>query len=190
MGYQAARNATCDDISQGSIGAGTGATVGKFAGEKQSMKGGIGSASIHLGNNIIIGALVVVNALGNIIDPETHQTIAGARNPEDGSFLDPMDVLKSIPASIQPALKNTTLAVIATNAALGKEDVTKIAQMAHDGFARAINPAHTQFDGDIIFMLAAESGPACNTLLAGTAAAETVAAAIARSVRIANQLES
>ena len=189
MGSQAARNAAYDDVSQGSIGAGTGATVGKFAGEKQSMKGGIGSASVHLGNDIIIGALVVVNALGNIIDPETHQTIAGARNPEDGSFLNPMEVMTNFPASFQPAMKNTTLAVIATNATLGKEDVTKIAQMAHDGFARAIHPAHTQFDGDIIFMIATGSAPACSALLAGTAAAEIVATAIARSVRFANELE-
>jgi len=186
MGYQAAVNAHNQEISQGSIGAGIGATVGKFTGYENCMKGGIGTASIRLNENIVIGALVVVNSLGNIIDPSTGKTLAGAKNPKDGSFINPIDFIKTQLMPPFPHMTNTTLGVVATNAALSKEEVTKVAQMANDGIARAINPAHTQYDGDIIFGLSTENKYTIDPLIIGTLAAELIAQAIIYAVRMAN----
>ena len=187
MGYVAAKNATINETSQGSVGAGTGATVGKFAGYQHSMKGGIGSCSSSIDDNIIIGVIVVVNALGNIIDPVSNQTIAGAINAENGGFFDPIEYLRNNNIQAFTNLTNTTLGVVATNADLSKEEATKISQMANDGLARAIKPAHTQFDGDIIFTLSTGSQKRINPLLLGTLAAELIAKAIIKGVTRANQ---
>ena len=184
-GYRACENATAEPVMQGNAGAGTGATVGKMAGLSFAMKGGLGSASTQLSNGTLVGALVVVNAVGDVIDPQTQQIIAGARNPSGQGFL-----------AINP-FGNTTIAVVATNASLTKEQVNKVAQMAHDGMAQAIRPAHTMFDGDVIFALAL--GPksqiitnstiaASQASMIGAAAAITLARAIVKAVRHAAEL--
>jgi L-aminopeptidase/D-esterase-like protein len=184
-GYQACKNATAEPVMQGNIGAGTGATVGKMAGPSFMMKGGLGSASTLLSDGTLVGALVVVNALGDIIDPQTQKVVAGARNPAGHGFL-----------AANP-FGNTTIAVVATNASLTKGQTNKIAQMAHDGIAQTIRPAHTMFDGDTIFGLA--MGPKLqimtNSTIAasqvstiGAAAATILARAIIKAVRHATEL--
>ncbi|SRR6266487_389380 len=184
-GYRACENATAEPVTQGNTGAGTGATVGKMAGPSFMMKGGLGSASTLLSDGTLVGALVVVNAIGNVIDPQTQQIIAGVRHPTDQGFL-----------AMNP-IGNTTIAVVATNASLTKEQVNKVAQMAHNGLAQAIHPAHTMFDGDTIFALAL--GPRVQTMpdsaiaasqvsTIGAAAATTLARAIVKAVRKATEL--
>ena len=184
-GYQACKNATAEPVMLGNIGAGTGATVGKMAGPSFMMKGGLGSASTLLSDGTLVGALVVVNALGDIIDPQTQKVVAGARNPAGHGFL-----------AANP-FGNTTIAVVATNASLTKGQTNKIAQMAHDGIAQTIRPAHTMFDGDTIFGLA--MGPKLqimtNSTIAasqvstiGAAAATILARAIIKAVRHATEL--
>jgi L-aminopeptidase/D-esterase-like protein len=184
-GYRACQNATAEPVMQGNAGAGTGATVGKMAGPFFSMKGGLGSASIQLSDGTLVGALVVVNAAGDVIDPQTQQVVAGARNPTGQGFF-----------ATNP-FGNTTIAVIATNASLTKAQVNKVAQMAHDGIAQAIRPAHTMFDGDTIFALALgpKSQIMTNSTIAasqistiGAAAATTLARAILKAVRHAAEL--
>ena len=184
-GYTACNQATSEAILQGNVGAGTGATVGKMAGPAFMMKGGLGSASTLLSDGTLIGALVVVNALGDIVDPHIQQIIAGTRNPSGQGFL------------ASNAMGNTTIGVIATTASLSKHQVNKIAQMAHNGIAQIIHPAHTMFDGDAIFGLA--TGPkiqhiTSSTIAAsqvstiGAAAVTTLARAILKAVRNAKEL--
>jgi len=184
-GYRACEQATADAVTQGNVGAGTGATVGKMAGPPFMMKGGLGSASTQLSDGTLVGALVVVNALGDVIDPQTGQVVAGTRHPSGQGFLAPNP------------FGNTTIAVVATNASLTKAQVNKVAQMAHDGMAQAIRPAHTMFDGDTIFALALgpQSQTMTNPALAasqvstiGAAAAITLARAIVKAVRHATEL--
>jgi L-aminopeptidase/D-esterase-like protein len=184
-GYRACEQATADAVTQGNAGAGTGATVGKMAGPPFMMKGGLGSASTQLSDGTLVGALVVVNALGDVIDPQTGQVVAGTRHPSGQGFLAPNP------------FGNTTIAVVATNASLTKAQVNKVAQMAHDGMAQAIRPAHTMFDGDTIFALALgpQSQTMTNHALAasqvstiGAAAAITLARAIVKAVRHATEL--
>jgi L-aminopeptidase/D-esterase-like protein len=184
-GYRACENATAEPVMQGNAGAGTGATVGKMAGPSFMMKGGLGSASTQLSDGTMVGALVVVNAIGDVIDPQTQQIIAGARHPTGQEFL------------ASNPFGNTTIAVVATTASLSKEQVNKVAQMAHDGIAQAIRPAHTMFDGDVIFALAL--GPksqiitnstiaASQVSMIGAAAAIALARAIVKAVRHAAEL--
>lgn len=183
-GYRACEHATAEPVMQGNVGAGTGATVGKMAGPLFAMKGGLGSASTQLDDGIVVGALAVVNAFGDVIDPQTSQIIAGTRNPTGSGFL-------------ANPFGNTTIAVIATNASLSKVGINKVAQMAHDGMAQVIRPTHTMFDGDTIFALAL--GPrsqikldpttaASYTSMIGAAAATTLARAIVKAVRNATDL--
>jgi L-aminopeptidase/D-esterase-like protein len=140
-GYRACEQATIEATAQGNVGAGTGATVGKMLGPAFMMKGGLGSASLRLEDGTLVGAIVAVNAFGDIIDPHTQQVIAGTRNPLGGFvFANP--------------LGNTTIAVVATSAPLSKDAINKVAQMAHNGLAQTIQPAHTMFDGDTVFALA------------------------------------
>ena len=184
-GYHACEQATSGAVMQGNAGAGTGATVGKMAGPSFMMKGGLGTASTLLSDGTLVGALVVVNALGDIIDPHTRQVVAGARSPSGQGFL-----------TANP-FGNTTIAVVATTASLSKHQVNKIAQMAHDGIAQTIHPAHTMFDGDTIFGLA--MGPKLqhmtNSTIAasqvstiGAAAATILARAIIKAVQYATEL--
>ena len=182
-GYRACEQANDGPVKQGNAGAGTGATVGKMAGPTLCMKGGLGAASTKLGDGTIVGAIVAVNALGDIIDPQTQNIIAGARNPVGG-------FIATNPFS------NTTIAVVATSAALTKEQVNKVAQMAHNGLALAIRPAHTMFDGDTVFALSlkrvqenkTELANAAQVSIIGAAAATTLARAIVKAVRSAADL--
>jgi L-aminopeptidase/D-esterase-like protein len=186
-GYRACQQASTEATQQGNVGAGTGATVGKMLGPAFAMKGGLGSASTTLADGIRVGALVIVNAFGNILDPQTQQVIAGGRPPLS---------TEGTPNSANP-LGNTTIAVIATDASLTKEEINKVAQMAHNGLAQAIRPAHTLFDGDTVFALAL--GPreqrhidlatnAYQVSMIGAAAAKVLAQAIANGVRQASNL--
>lgn len=183
-GYRACEQATAEPVAQGNVGAGTGATVGKMMGPALAMKGGLGSASTRLPDGTLVGAIVAVNALGDILDPQTQQVIAGVRNPAGGFVFD------------NPA-GNTTIAVVATNAPLSKVEVNKVAQMAHNGLAMVIRPAHTMFDGDTVFALALGAQTQTRPDIAttafqvssiGAAAATTLARAIAKAVRNATDL--
>lgn len=184
-GYKAAGLATTEPVAMGTVGAGAGATVGKLGGPgMRPMKGGLGSASIKLPNGLVVGAIVAVNALGDIIDPYTGKVVAGSLNPDD-TFVDARVLLRSGGAVRGGrAGENTTIGLVATNAKLTKAQATKVAQMADDGFSRAINPAHTTFDGDTVFALATGrwDGEA-NASMIGALAAEVMADALLAAVR-------
>lgn len=147
MGYAAAANAASTDFEQGSVGAGTGATVGKVLGLERAMKGGVGSASVRLNGGLVIAALAAVNAFGDV--RENGAVIAGPRR-DDGTPGDTVELLEEAAARLKWG-RNTTLGVVVTNAALTKPQVHKVAQMAHDGLARCIEPVHTSVDGDVVF---------------------------------------
>lgn len=190
MGYAACEAASHAAPVQGNVGAGTGATVGKSLGLERAVKSGVGTASLTIGSGIIVGALAAVNAFGDVVDPNTGRTLAGARqlDPDDSArrqrFADAMTVLSpqaGIPASGFGAGENTIIAVVASNARLNKEETNKVAEMAHDGIARTVRPAHTMFDGDTVFALSTGEVPA-NVSIVGAFAAEALAWAILNSV--------
>ena len=186
-GYRACLAAGTGPVAEGNVGAGTGATVGKVFGGALAMKGGIGSASIRVGD-LIVSALAAVNASGDIIDPNTGRIVAGARKPDGSGFLNIAQSLRSrAPKEWLNSGQNTTLAVVASNAGLDKTKTNKVAQMAHDGMARAINPVHTPSDGDTIFALSLGEHPA-NLTHVGTLAAEVTSRAIVRAVLMATSL--
>ena len=176
MGYRATASASSDAPTEGNAGAGTGASAGKIFGMKRAMKAGVGTASINF-NGTIIGALVAVNPFGDVIDPTNGTRIAGVRS---GTTLQKM---KRMRTSLVPR-SNTVIGVIATNAKLTKAQATKVAQMAQDGIARTIRPAHTMFDGDTIFTLATGEKKA-DVSTVGAYAAEVLTEAILRAVRMA-----
>ena len=180
-GYKACTNAKSGPVEEGSVGAGAGATVGKIGGGTP-MKGGIGTSSIRLANGLVVGAIVAVNCVGDVIDPKTGKIVAGARTPDGKSFVNIMDAYRAGRAGATP-LQNTTIGVVATNARFDKTQMTKIAEMAHDGLARAINPTHTPSDGDTLFALSTGSSNSTPNLTAiGALAAEAVSEAILRAV--------
>jgi L-aminopeptidase/D-esterase-like protein len=184
-GYRAAQAASTAPVPEGNVGAGAGATVGKSAGASRAMKGGIGSAAIQTPDGLIVAALVAVNAAGDVIDPATGKVVAGVRTADGRSLADARALLTS-GALRQPARlgENTTLAVVATNATLTKTQVTKVAEMAHDGFARALYPSHTMGDGDTIFALATGGQTsAADVSRVGALAAQVIADAIVRAAR-------
>jgi L-aminopeptidase/D-esterase-like protein len=182
-------------VAEGNVGAGAGATVGKLAGMARSMKAGIGSSAIVLPNGLVVAARVAVNAVGDVIDPDTGRVVAGLRTADGKALADSRVLLRNPPAPAPAAVsaaarprpgQNTTIGVVATNAKLTKAQAQaqKMAQMAHDGFARAINPVHLPFDGDAIFSLATgrlEGEYSIATI--GALAAEAMAAAIVRAAR-------
>src|SRR6266581_4581087 len=178
-GYKAAASATDGPVAEGNVGAGAGATIGKLAGPGRAMKAGLGSAALTLSNGLTVAALVAVNAIGDVIDPATGRVIAGVRTADGSGLADARTLVRPT----RPG-QNTTIGVVATNAALTKAQATKVAQMAHDGFARAISPAHTPVDGDTVFALATGNlaGEAEVTII-GALAAEVIADAIVRAAR-------
>jgi L-aminopeptidase/D-esterase-like protein len=189
-GYKAAQAANTGAVAEGNVGAGTGATVGKMGGGR-SMKGGIGSAAITLPNGLVVAAIVAINAVGDIVDPETGRIVAGVRTEDGKGLADVRKLLRTGALGRRPAPRageNTTIGLVATNARLTKTDVNRMALMADDGFARAINPSHTTGDGDTIFALATGrwDGEA-NVSIVGALAAEAMAEAI---VRAASKAES
>ena len=188
-GYRAAAEATSASVKEGTVGAGAGATVGKSAGGGRSMKAGLGSWEISLPNGLKVGAIVAVNAVGDIIDPDTGKVVAGVRNP-DGSLADARMLLRSGGPREQPRPgANTTIGVVATNAKLTKAQVHRMALMADDGFARAIFPSHTMGDGDTVFSLATGtwSGEIDLTQI-GALAADVMSRAIVRAATEATGL--
>ena len=177
MGYRAAASASSEPPAEGNVGAGTGASVGKIRGMKYAMKSGIGTASMDI-QGVVIGALVAVNAVGDVVDPKNGNILAGLRS---GPTLEWMKKNKP-----RLAVKsNTVIGVIATNAKCTKAEATKIAQMAHDGLAQTLRPAHTMFDGDTIFALATGEKEADISMI-GAFAAELLAEAVLRAVRMAS----
>ncbi|MBC6934559.1 MAG: peptidase S58 family protein [Chloroflexi bacterium] len=191
MGYAACEAASAGPVPQGTIGAGTGCRVGAIYGNVYATKGGIGSASVDLGDGLVVAALIVVNAVGDVVEDD-GTILAGVRKTPDGSaFAGMMNVMKQLAhleSSLpQPEGENTVIGVVATNARLSKEETNKAAQMAQDGLARAVRPAHTMFDGDTIFAVATGAIPA-NVSAIGAYAAEVVARAIRNGVRAATSL--
>jgi L-aminopeptidase/D-esterase-like protein len=190
-GYQAAAAATSDRPAEGSVGAGAGATVGKLRGMNRAMKGGIGTASVTLQSGLTVGAIVAVNAVGDVIDPSTGQAVAGVRTADGRGLADARALMRENRSSNEPQSgANTTIGVVATNATLTQAQATKVAQMAQDGLARALYPSHTAGDGDTVFSLATGTlaGDASISTI-GTLAADMVVEAILRAVRAADGLE-
>jgi L-aminopeptidase/D-esterase-like protein len=198
MGYRAAASASSAAPVQGNAGVGMGASVGKMFGGSLSMKAGVGTASMDIGSGVIVGALVAVNAWGDVVDPQTNEIIAGLRSGKVGPlrvgtkdyFADTLAMMKKPTGRSILGLAsraNTVIGVVATNAKLTKAQATKIAQMAQDGVARTIRPAHTMLDGDVIFALSTGAKNAdVNTV--GAFAAEAVAEAILRAVKMATAM--
>ncbi|HLL98877.1 MAG TPA: P1 family peptidase [Rubrobacteraceae bacterium] len=182
MGYEAAASAKSGDFAQGSVGAGTGATVGKVLGMERAMKGGIGSVSVSLDGGLVVAALAAVNAFGDVRDPKTGRVIAGPRQ-DDGTLGDTVELLPEAASRLRWA-ENTTLGIVATNARLMKSGANKVAQMAHDGLARAIEPVHTTIDGDVAFAVSVGEVDA-ETDVIGAWGARAMQEAILRAVRTA-----
>lgn len=188
-GYQACVAASTTAPAQGNVGAGAGALVGKLFGMTRAMKGGVGTASLTV-DGITVGALIVCNAVGDVIDPATGQVLAGARTPDGTALLGSRDALLAgqLPQNLL-AGTNTTIGVVATNAVLSKPQAQRLAQVAHDGLARAINPVHTLLDGDTLFALGTgRSTKPADMLLLATLAAEVTARAVINAVGAARAL--
>ena len=189
-GYEAARAASAGPVPEGSVGAGAGATVGKMYGMGAAMKGGVGTASLRLPSGAIVAALVAVNANGDVVDPQTGRVLAGARSADGKGLRGAVDALLAGATPGQPLVgQNTSIGVVATNVALTKAEATKVAQMAHDGLARAIRPVHTPWDGDTLFALSTGTLKIDQpSLVVGVLAAEAVARAVVRAVTTATGL--
>lgn len=195
MGYLAAASASSAPPAEGNVGAGTGASVGKMFGASLATKSGVGSASVAIGGGVVVGALVAVNAWGDVVNPHTGEIVAGLRSGRvgplrvggKGYFADTLAMMKKPLGRALLGLAtrvNTVIGVVATNARLTKAQATKVAQMAQDGIARTIRPAHTMLDGDVIFALSIGARQADVTTV-GAFAAETLAEAILRAVKLA-----
>ncbi len=184
-GYKAAGAATDGRVAEGNVGAGAGATVGKLGGGLKPMKAGIGSAAVMLPNGLIVGAIVAVNAVGDIVDPATGTVVAGARNA-DGKLADARRVLRGGAQAAPRLLQNTTLGIVATNAKLTKAQASRMALMADDGLARALYPSHTLSDGDTVFALATGGwNGSADISTVGALAADVLSEAIVRAAVMA-----
>ena len=186
--------AACDAASkhplpEGTIGAGTGATVAKTGGTHRACKGGLGSASVRLPGGATVGAVIVVNSIGGIRDPHTGQLVAGPRR-EDGGFDDPVGILLEGPSTQLPVGPvNTTIGVVATDARLTREEANYLARVSHNGLSMTIHPCHTIRDGDTMFAMATgEFHDMVDLTTLGAAAAEVAARAVLRAVRLATGL--
>lgn len=198
MGYEACRGASSAPVPHGSVGAGTGATIGTMLGPGLASRGGLGSASLAVdtggGEPLVVGALAVVNSFGDVVDPVSGTKLAGVRNPETGELMDTAEVWTAALALAGagqavggPPGSNTTLAVVATNGAMDRAAAARVATMAHNGMARTIVPVHTEYDGDTVFALSTGDVPAPATFI-GALAARAVSEAVVRAVRAAHQL--
>ena len=195
MGYQACLAASKNKVKEGNVGAGTGASVGKLFGAKQAMKCGLGSASVKIGAGVVVGALVAVNAFGDVVNPNTGEIIAGLRSANAGPirigtkgyFANTLEMMRGgLGRAIMgfASRANTVLGIVAVNASLTKAEATKVAQMAQDGIARTIRPSHAMMDGDTVFALAT-GGKKADTSTIGAFAAEALAQAIVRAAQTA-----
>ena len=188
MGYSACIQASDGPVAEGSVGVGTGASVGKLFGIHQGMKGGLGSVCLAGPDGLLVGALVVVNAFGDVRDFATGKIIAGARSaPDRYDFVDTAAHIRRGIVRQQFGEPNTTLGVVATNADLSREQAQKVAQMGHNGLGRAITPIHTLFDGDIVFVLAHPNVQA-DLHVVGLLAEEALRLAVDRAVKKAQGL--
>ena len=187
-GYSACRAAATTPVEEGSVGAGTGATVGHLRGIRWSTKGGLGCASRRLASGAVVGALVAVNAFGDVVEPGSGRVLAGTRDE------DPTVGFLGTAAHIEELTRrrrfgeHTTLALVATDAALDRAALGRVATMAHDGLARVVNPAHTPYDGDVVYALATGAAPTIDAAIVGTLAAEAIAEAVVRAVTRAGGL--
>lgn len=189
-GYLAAIRARRGAVAEGSVGAGTGATIAKLLGAGHALKGGLGTSSLVGPRGIVVGALAVTNAVGSVFDPATGECLAGPRG-EPGQFLAIPEALERRTARMDALLENTTLVCVATNATLEPHHLQRVAAHAHDGFARAVVPAHTNGDGDIAFAISmgALAVEPLDLLTIGTLAAQAVEIAVLRSVAFATGLK-
>ncbi|MFC1935406.1 P1 family peptidase [Chloroflexota bacterium] len=195
-GYQACENASSQVVPEGSVGAGTGATVGKALGMQRAVKGGVGTASADLGDSLVVGAIAAVNAFGSVVDSATGHIVAGPRRDNGQGVYDTIELMTQ-PGFVQhrpqaDARANTTLGIVATNASLTKEQANKLAERGQDGMALAIRPCHTMGDGDVVFALATGTweGAVARTQMTrlGAVAAQVLARAILRAITQATGL--
>ena len=177
MGYKAAASASDENPEIGLHGVGIGASAGGISGEKRG-RGGLGTTSFTINGNIVVGVMTVTNPLGNVINPYKNKVIVGTLNRDDWI----------LPKSGEPWIENTVLAVVATNCKMTKEQATKVAQMAQDGISRTIIPAHTMYDGDIVFAVST-GNEECDINVIGDAAAEAVAKSVIVGVSAANGIQ-
>jgi len=192
LGYAAAANASNSPVPEGNVGAGLGATIGKMLGMDMCMKGGVGSSGVKLENGLCVGALAVVNSMGNVFDPNTGKTIAGARRKDGKGFVEASDLPATAVFGLgDPPPKSTTLGIVATNAKLSYKEAIKMAEIAHDGIARTIRPAHTTLDGDLIYAVATgEFQEKVDFDYVAYLASDRMADAIVRAVRKAKSVGS
>ncbi len=184
LGREACLKAHAGPVAQGSVGAGCGATIGKFNGLPCATKGGLGSFFTETPRGVRVGALVVVNPFGDVVDPHGSRILAGCReSPDSPRFLGTAEAMaqRERLRGFSPT-DNTVLAVVATNVRLTKTELTKVAQMAHDGLARVVVPCHTQVDGDTIFALSTEERDPVDVSIVGMLAAQVVEKAIVKAV--------
>jgi len=193
-GYKACEAAKTGTVEQGNVGAGAGATIGKLAGPGRAMKGGLGTASVKLANGLAVGAIVAVNAAGDVWDHSTGKLIAGARNAGGKGLADVMALMRkgALPGMPARPIENTTIGCVATNAILTKAQAGRMALMATAGLAMAIRPAYTPFDGDTVFSLATGKWkiPVDNSLVGiiGALAADVLARAVVSAVKHAKSI--
>lgn len=181
MGYTACQNASYGDVAEGNVGAGTGCSAGKLAGMERAMKTGLGIYGVSYGK-LKVAALVVVNAVGNVIDKNSGEFIAGIKG-KDGKSIDDAEEYMISAALDENSFKNTTISCIVTNAKFTKEEANKTASMTHNGYARTIRPVHTSMDGDAVFVMA--TGEVCvSSDIVGTIAADCAAEAIMRAAKV------
>ena len=189
MGYDACMAATTDlKTLSGTVGAGTGATVGHLLKDAGCMKGGLGISFLEIKPGLFVCAVFAVNCFGDVIDPKSGRTVAGTRKMPEGEFVDALEVLSKMPTTFAGAVKNTIIGAVITNATITKEWANKVAQMAHNGLGKTIVPAHSMFDGDTIFVLATGQGESCDVNVLGAFAAEATAQAVIDSVKKATSL--
>lgn len=180
MGYEAAKSASKEENRQGSIGCGIGATVGKILGPNNAMKSGLGSATIRIGE-LVVSGIVAVNSFGDVYNYRDNKQMAGVYDYKNKVLLNTYHIMKNKKKALEFSMENTTIGVIGTNAILNKGEANKIAEMAHNGFARSINPIHTMLDGDTIFTMGTNRVKA-DINLVGTLAAEVMSQGISNAV--------
>lgn len=184
MGYDAASTASSDENRQGNIGCGMGATVGKILGPEYAMKSGLGSASIKLGE-LVVAAIVAVNCFGDVYNYKNNSQLAGVYDYKNKKLLNTVSIMRGQDININFPMRNTTIGVVATNAILTKSEGNKVSQMAHNGFARSINPIHTMLDGDAIFTMGTNRIQS-DVNLVGTLGAEVMSMAITNAIKSAD----
>jgi len=187
-GYQACRDAASGPVAEGCVGAGTGAMIGQLKGKRCAIKSGLGTASVKFYGDVIVAALFIVNALGDIINPATGQIMTGIRREDGKGFDNTIELMKKGYTYLAEPGHNTVVGAVATNALLTKSQAAKVAQMAHDGIARAINPSHSMHDGDTIFALSL-GGRAGDVTTVGSMAAEVTSLAIINAIKKATSLD-